>query len=105
MPWQKKSKKADRVVRRKQADGTIKEYRYPSFKPKPVPRRSDTLSALIDSYKDSPEWRTGLEDQTKTTYTIYLRPLDKVGHLDAASITRRDILTIRDALAATSGNA
>jgi integrase len=105
MPWPKKSKrKAERVVRRKMQDGTVREYRYDAYQAKPKPKRSDTLSGLIDAWKDSPEWR-GLAKQTRTSYTIYLRPLDRIGHLDPATIKRRDILTLRDALAAASGNA
>jgi integrase len=103
MPWPKKSKqKADRVVRHKLVDGTIKEYRYASFKPK-IQRKRDTLSDLIDDYKDSPEWRA-LAAESKRVYTLYLKPLDKVGHLDPGAVTRRDIITTRNAIAATRGN-
>lgn len=105
MPWQKKSKpKAERVVRHKLRDGTVKEYRYQAYKPEPAPRRHDTLSALIDAYKDSPEWRD-MADATKTTYKIYLRPLDRAGHLSPVDIKRRDILELRDAVSLRSGNA
>lgn len=105
MPWQKKSKpKAERVVRHKLRDGTVKEYRYQAYKSGPQNRKRDTLSDLIDAYKDSPEWRD-MAKATQTTYTIYLRPLDRVGHLDPASFKRRDILTLRDSLASASGNA
>lgn len=105
MPWQKKSApKAERVVRHKLRDGTIKEYRYGSYKTPPAPRRQDTLSALIDAYKDSPEWR-GLSAKTKTVYAIHLRPLDRIGHTDPRTITRREILTIRDAIASNGRNA
>lgn len=103
MPWQKKSKaKAERVVRYKQADGSIKEYRYPSHTPKPVVRPKDTLDALIDAYRDSPEWKA-LATITKTTYEIYLRAFKSVGHVDPATIRRRDILSTRDAIAAKRG--
>jgi integrase len=105
MPWQKKSKqRAERVVRHKLRDGTVKEYRYKAYNQTPATRKRDTLSALIDAYKDSPEWRD-MAVATKTTYAIYLRPLDRVGHLDPATVKRRDILTARDALSLASGNA
>ena len=105
MPWPKKSKpKAERVVRAKQRDGTIKEYRYPAYKPEPLKRRTDTLAALVDAYKDSPEWRD-MAPATRTTYSIYLRPLEKSGHVDPQSVRRRDILSLRDAVASASGNA
>lgn len=104
MPWQKKSKpKAERVVRHKLRDGTVREYRYSAYKPKPVARQADTLSGLIDAYKDSPEWRR-LAKTTKANYGIYLRPLDRIGHIDPATLKRRDILEIRDAIAGLSGN-
>ena len=105
MPWPKKSKpKAERVVRAKQRDGTIKEYRYPAYKPEPLTRRTDTLAALVDAYKDSPEWRD-MAPATRTTYSIYLRPLEKSGHVAPQSVRRRDILSLRDAVASASGNA
>lgn len=105
MPWSKKSKpRAERVVRHKLRDGTVKTYRYQAFSPGAVTRKSDTLSALIDAYKDSPEWRD-MAKSTRTTYGIYLRPLDRVGQIDPATMKRRDILAIRDVLSNASGNA
>lgn len=104
MPWQKKSKqKPEKVVHRKLRDGTIKEYRYKAYAPKPRPSPKDTLSALIDAYKDSPEWRA-LAEVTRVNYAIYLRPLDKVGHVNPIDVKRREILTIRDAIASSRGN-
>ena len=104
MPWAKKSKRAERVVRHKLRDGTIKEYRYASYKQQPLQRRTDTLSAMIDAYKDSPEWR-GLSPKTKVVYAIHLRPLDRIGQVDPRTLTRRDLLTLRDAIAGDRGNA
>lgn len=103
MPWRKKSKpKAGRVVRHKLADGTIKEYRYESYKPPEVQRPGDTLWALTEAYQRAPEW-FALAESTRTTYKIYLRALEKIGHLLAESIGRRDILTLRDSIAAARG--
>lgn len=105
MPWQKKSKpKAERVVRHRLRDGTVKEYRYSAYKAPPAKRQRDTLSALIDAYKDSPEWRD-MAEATRRTYTIYLRPLDQIGQTNPADFKRRDILELRDAIALKSGNA
>lgn len=105
MPWSRRSKpKAERVVRHKLRDGTIKEYRYASYKPEPIKRQTDTLSALIDAYKDSPEWG-GLSPKTKAVYTIHLRPLDRIGQTDPRTLTRRDLLAMRDAIAGTRGKA
>lgn len=104
MPWPRKSKqKADRVVRHKLRDGTTREYRYKTYTPKPSTKPKDTLSGLIDAYKDSPEWRD-LAEVTKVNYSIYLRPLEKVGHVEPATLGRRDVLTIRDAIALKRGN-
>src|ERR1700761_7850949 len=101
MPWQRKSKqKAERVVRHTLRDGTVREYRYKSYTPRERPK--DTLSAMIEAYRDSPEWN-GLSPATKTNYSIYLRPLDEVGHLDPISVKRRGILELRDAIAAKRG--
>ncbi|HEY0183157.1 MAG TPA: tyrosine-type recombinase/integrase [Rhodopila sp.] len=103
MPWPKKSKpKAERVVRHKLRDGTVKEYRYKAFTPARAIRKSDTLAALIDAYRDSPEWQS-LAASTKTNYAIYLRPLEKIGQVDPATIRRRDILTLRDSIASARG--
>lgn len=108
MPWQKKSErkpKAERVVRHTLPDGTIKEYRYAAFKPKPAEqRRADTLADMIDAYKNSPEWR-GLAPRTQVNYAIYLRPLEKAGKIDPNNLMRRDVLELRDSISATSGNA
>lgn len=104
MPWQKKSKpKAERVVRHKLRDGTVKEYRYKSYAPTPTTRPKDTIAALIGAYKDSPEWRD-LAQVTKINYSIYLRELRAVEHIDPTTVRRRDILTSRDAIASTRGN-
>lgn len=105
MPWQKRSKpKAARVVRHTLRDGTVKEYRYQSYSTKhKLQRQQGTLSALIDAYKDSPEWRA-LSEKSKVLYAIHLRPLDRVGQTDPRTITRGDILGVRDAIAKDSGN-
>lgn len=106
MPWQKKSKpKAARVVRHTLRDGTVKEYRYQSYSTKhKLQRQQGTLSALIDAYKDSPEWRS-LSEKSRVLYAIHLRPLDKVWQTDPRTVTRGDILVVRDAIAKDSGNA
>src|SRR5208282_6401583 len=51
----------------------------------------------------SPEWRA-LAASTRSGYTIYLRPLHALGHLAATAWGRRDILTLRDAIATSRGN-
>jgi len=91
----------ERVVRKRLADGTVKEYRYG---PRPKSHRfaDDSLGALILAYKRSPEW-LGLADATRATYSVYLKVLEAVPHTPVADITRRQILEIRDAIANKRG--
>jgi len=104
MPWRKKSKpKAERVVKHKLRDGTIREYRYATYDKKPIPKRRDTMAGLIYAYQNSPEWRA-LAATTQGLYAIYLRHFDKLGHVDPGTLKRRDILTLRNAIAASRGN-
>jgi integrase len=104
MPWQKKSKpKAERVIRHELRDGTVKEYRYKSYARKPKPKPTDTLSALLDAYRESPEWHA-LSPATRTSYSIYLRPLEKAGAAAPENVKRRDLLQIRDSIATQRGS-
>lgn len=99
----KAGRKADRIVRKRLADGSLAEYRYPPHKP-PVDRYGpDSLHSLILAYQRSPEW-AALAKATRGGYAIYLRDLDAAGATKAADFTRRDILTLRDAIAAGRGN-
>lgn len=104
MPLPPKSRqRAGRTVRHTLADGTVKVYRYERHAAKAIPRAPDSTAELIAAYQRSPEWRA-LAEATKTGYTIYLRPLQAVGHLTATAWTRREILTLRDAIASSRGN-
>lgn len=98
-----KRKAAERVVRRRLADGTVREYRYPPYRAKRRKIPADSLEALIHSYRRSPEW-DGLSERTRTNYAIYLRPLEEVGHLPVRDMKRRELLLIRDAIARARGN-
>ncbi|WP_158295635.1 tyrosine-type recombinase/integrase [Crenalkalicoccus roseus] len=94
---------AGRVVRKTLADGTIREYRYGAWKPKPSSRVApDSLDAVLAAYRQSPEFRAKAP-ATQAQYAIYLRPLDRIGHLRVRELGRRQILAIRDAIAATRG--
>lgn len=95
--------RAAKTVRRKLADGTVKVYRYARHGGKAQERAPDSTASLIAAYQRSPEWRA-LAASTQTGYTIYLRPLQTLGHLAATAWTRRDILTLRDAIATSRGN-
>jgi integrase len=93
---------ADRVVKHVLADGTTKEYRYPRKVLRRVARPADCLAELIAAYQCSPEWKR-LAVTTQRMYEIYLRPLMRVGHIEAAKVKRRDLLTLRDKIADTKG--
>ncbi|MGE0417316.1 MAG: tyrosine-type recombinase/integrase [Acetobacteraceae bacterium] len=103
MPSHRGSSPADRVVRHTLADGTVREYRYPRGRKQKREHAPDSLAAMIDAYRISPEWR-GLRDSTRINYAIYLRPLEEMGHILAAAVRRKDIMTLRDAIAEARGN-
>lgn len=104
MAWSRKSKKkADRVVRRVQADGTTREYRYPAFNAKPPKYAADSVQALINAYQKSQAWDT-LAPATQTVYAIYLRTLEEAGTAIVSDVTRRMLLDAQDAVARTRGN-
>jgi integrase len=91
------------VVRRRLADGSVKEYRYARTTARPSRIAPGSLDALIVAYKRSPEWAAKAK-ATQATYRIYLRDLDAAGIYDATKITRRMILAWRDAIASERGN-
>ena len=96
---------SDKVVRRRLADGTVKEYRYPKGgKHPPAPRYApDSLDALLAAFRRSPELAARAQ-ATRRTYAIYLRELDAIGAVRAADLRRRELLELRDAIAKARGN-
>lgn len=100
----KLSAKAGRVVRKRLADGTTKEYRYGEWKPKRKPTRyaADSMDALLAAFRRSPEYASRAK-KTQQQYAIYLRVWDQIGHVRAAEVTRRTIFTLRDSVAKGSG--
>lgn len=97
-------RKAPRVVRYVARDGTTREYRYVPYHPAPKPELpTDTIQALVNAYCRSPKWLS-LSQATRDTYIIYLRALERVGHTRVAAMSRRDLLTIRDAIAVSRGS-
>lgn len=105
MPSPPKSERAAKVVRKRLADGTVKEYRYARGPVEPEKADAGSMQALLAVYRGSPEWN-GKAKQTRATYNIYLRPWEdeRLSRAPVSSIKRRDILTIRDAIAAARGN-
>lgn len=96
---------AVRTVRKRLADGTVKEYTY-TRAPKPprvaTPGGADSLRALITAYERSPEWRA-LSEGTRAIRTRAMRHLAKVLHVRVSEWRRRDILLLRDAIAMSRG--
>jgi integrase len=101
LPKRSSKTPADRVIRRRMADGSFKTYRYPAWKAAAQPE-GDTMRALLRAFEASPEW-TALAQATRAQYLIYLRPWLKVADAPPRSVTRRDILAARDAMARTRG--
>lgn len=97
-----KPPKAGRIVRKRLADGTVKEYRYAPWKAPEKPQEGDTIRALLRAYEASPEFAAKAK-ATQTQYQIYLRPWLKIADAPVASVRRRDILAARDAIAQTRG--
>jgi integrase len=86
------------------ADGTVKEYRYAKHpKTTAQPRAADSLAALIENYQRSPNWLK-LAASTRQMYTHHLRELYAGGDATVAEIRRRDIIAIRDSIAADRGH-
>lgn len=98
----KSARKADRVVRRTLADGTVKEYRYAAEK-KRKRARGDTLGDVVDAWQTSPEWRA-LAENTRSGYTVYTRPLIPLRGVQLARIERRELIAIRNEIATYRGN-
>jgi integrase len=96
-----KRKPAGRVVRKRLADGTVKEYRYAPWTPPEQPE-GETIRALLRAYERSPQW-AALAPATRQQYLIYLRPWLNVADGSPRDVTRRQILDARDAIAETRG--
>lgn len=100
MPSPTASQPGVRRVRKRLADGSIKVYEYTTA---PAPRSratapADSLRELIAAYERSPEWR-GMAERTRKNKLIALRHLRPIYHLSVAGLKRRDLLTLRDAIA------
>lgn len=101
-PRQPKSPRDYRVVRHTLATGERVEYRYPKKRPN-QPDDPESVSALVEAYIGSPEW-AAFSHHTRDSYGRYLTTLAEYGRTSFASIRRRDLIEIRDALAASSGH-
>lgn len=99
----KRGASSEKVVRKRLASGEVREYRY-SRVAKPTPPRwaADSVDALLLAYRAGPEWQA-LAHHTRTTYNIYLRVFDQIGAVRVADLKRRELLSIRDAIAGSRG--
>lgn len=100
MPSPAPSPPAVRRVRKRLADGSIKVYEYAT---KATPRvkstmAPDSIRELLAAYERSPEWRS-MAHRTRKNKLIALRHLRPIYHLSVVGLRRRDILTLRDAIA------
>ena len=92
---------ADRVVRKRQADGSIKEYRYVR-QPRDTRYIAGTLGALLISYRISREWLM-LKPTTRAHRNVYLRDLEEL-HAEPLEDIRQDHLKdIHNAINAARG--
>jgi len=92
-----------RRVRKRLADGSIKTYEYQRpTTPRANASRADTIRDLLAAYQRSPEW-LALAPRTVKHHTAALRHIMPVAHLALASLRRKDILELRDAIAVGIG--
>lgn len=93
----------ERIVRKRLADGTVKEYRYARNRQHKAPGiADDSLQAMLIAYRRSPEW-TALRPSSRAHYTHYLRHLEMAWHKPLAKVTRTLLLDMRDAVALKYG--
>ena len=102
MPPFKRSSPKVRTVKKTLADGTVKSYRYERKAPLRPRVAPDSVGALAAAYRASPEW-LGLAASTRRAYSVYLKEIDRLQAEPVAAITRRMLLSLRDAIAATRG--
>lgn len=98
----KSHRKAGRTSRYTRKDGTVVEYHYGPYQPKPRERATDTLTALIEAYRRSRKWR-GLAAATQRTYAVYHKYLERIGHTKVVDMKRRDLLDLVDVIAERRG--
>lgn len=92
-----------RIVRRRLADGSVKEYRYSGTKERPDRVAPSSMGALILAFRRSPEW-AALKPSTVKNYGYYLRDLEKLDDQPVGNVLRRTLLNMRDAIASERGN-
>lgn len=94
--------KGARVVRHTLRDGTVKVYQYERYQRQATARAADATPELIAAYQRSPEWEA-LAPESQRLYVHYLRRLTQFGAQPVSEWTRREVLSVRDIVARTSG--
>ena len=104
MPPPPKSERKPKVVRKRLADGSIREYRYARGPDAPDLPDAGSVAALLIAYRASPE-HARIRASTRAMYERALRPWehDRWRTVPVAQVKRRDILAIRDAIAKARG--
>ncbi|MFW6681700.1 tyrosine-type recombinase/integrase [Komagataeibacter intermedius] len=93
-----------RIVRKKLADGTVKEYRYPRKRSDPNPVLDQkSLHALLSAYRKSSEF-SHLKERTQNNYLTSIRKIETIGRIPVEGLRRRHILELRDTVARETGN-
>lgn len=92
MPWTSKPKGKPKIVRKRLADGTIKEYSY--TRQIATPREKDSLALMIQGYQNSSAWRR-LAPATQDKYVRYLDYLTPVWTRPASELTRTVVMRLR----------
>lgn len=93
-----------KVVTRKLADGSIKQYRYARNPERAVLPDPTSLQALMVAYRRSPEF-ADLRPNSQRQYNRYHRHLEDAWHRPLSSFTRRFLLEMRDVVATGYGPA
>ena len=92
-----------RVVRKRLADGAIREYRYPTDARRASAAEPDTLQALSLAWRASPEWRR-YAPRTQATYLTHLREIEQAPAAPISALRRRDFLAWRDRISQRRGD-
>ena len=86
-----------KTVRRKLADGTIKEYHYEKGKKVALP---GSIGALVQEYRKTPEF-LALKPNTKKNYFRAMKHMEPLYYCAITDIKRRHVIKLRNELAKT----
>lgn len=93
-----------RAVKKRLADGSVKTYYYTRKRTTTGQRfEPDSIGALLQAYRLSPEWRAKAKG-TKATYNTYFKELEGSPNTRVSEFNKANIIEIRNAIAAKRGN-